>query len=1202
MKFNKKKIAKYALRGGTAVGALMLGLVPAYLLTPARTNIIDLSLKNNNETNAEQSSLSELVNRYKGVLDDGIGLHMEFEDFKVSFPGENNRNNVISIKEDSNIELMVQNLDDIDLKADLTIDYNSREVPLAIAYTDETAYVRLYDLGIKMGSSSLDDLVDLLNDVYGQDLGIDIVGTVKDLGDKFVDKIKELGGSLLSSDDTTKVDDGTGIKFGVLPDEKLNDGGHLFKFEIANTERLADVVDDPNTPNVDESLSTTYMGIHITTKANYDITRIDLCPDGYATDDNNVQHPYAHGLKFGNIMIQGALNVNIGSMVVNPPVETNTFKYVDIVNYYGWLRRLGNLLADGNRKMAFDFAARIQADNEVTDEITQETTNVPVSLGGVKGSINLDASNLINLEPLKAGYDGSYQGLEDGHLAIDNEKIRKVMNAVQLGLDFQLYDADDNWDAPQGSSNLSIKYANESGYITLNEFPTGNENETSSVLKAKVDTKTINWMIEKLPSAIDDISAGVQSIIARFSNRTYVPGDENSSTEGFFDFITSSELVTAIKEGEYAPILDVITRISNNSTVGVINVDLALASLGFGADSAVSLTLDARDGDEITVMSLTASNVRIHSVTLDFTLNSARGREIEIGEESSYDSMTFLPTVVEQVEGILGEENGSKEVAFDLDATIADSENHGMRLYGDAQFNYDNDLEEDYANKGFGQLTIDQYKYTAIGGNNTPWYSHKIALDVDNHSDEPSGNKVKFIYGNPQDDSDNIKGYFTMETIYDVVKTVKTLMKDEDPRYTKFTDMFSGAVVSGSISDIINNKNYLRLAKNDFIKEVKQQDNGHTLNVVIGGSLLGLGSDINVKIGFKDVVSEYGDRELESIELVNLVTGEGEDMKTINLKLTLKDFNVNYASPISSGDAGYYDLTSIKMLLDFGINSTQIDYYHLNAAINLNALSFVNVDLAINVYIHVNGTSVELYGKISYGVNKLVVWGASLADVFLHGNMINVDTEFTFKTFDNNDDKIDGYFDIRKDVTSRFIFKWHDIYHYRTKASNLIGDDIMTYIMDDMLDINGAAIGNLASSGSEQKPAGQYTKMFTDTFNESGVDYFGYSYDENTKSWRIGMNLEALTANESIKYVDVSLNTQEAVVRNETKTVLKDITINKLWIQASILKLTISGSITLQEVNVGWPSNVTTRFNALTSVSDSAFGNKIDNPNAYIQD
>ena len=98
------------------------------------------------------------------------------------------------------------------------------------------------------------------------------------------------------------------------------------------------------------------------------------------------------------------------------------------------------------------------------------------------------------------------------------------------------------------------------------------------------------------------------------------------------------------------------------------------------------------------------------------------------------------------------------------------------------------------------------------------------------------------------------------------------------------------------------------------------------------------------------------------------------------------------------------------------------------------------------------------------------------------------------------------------------------------------------------------------------------------------------------------MNLEALTANESIKYVDVSLNTQEAVVRNETKTVLKDITINQLWIQASILKLTISGSITLQEVNVGWPSDVTTRFNALTSVSDAAFGNKIDNPNAYIED
>ena len=1116
MKITKAKLAKLFLRIGTGAGALLLGAVPAYLITPARVSIVDLSESANSSSDGSSSNFSGFVTKYTQMLDNGLsGIDLGFENFQVSFPGQKNRNNLIKITNDSELQLIIRNLNDIELKADLTVDYNNRQVPIALAYTDHTAYLRLYDFGVKMNQASGDDLFTLLQDTFGDPngLNIDVLGTIKKTADKFTSFLSSIGTTLTAQkeDETSEVvpaagpEIETGIKFGTLPDVPLTDGGFIFRFEISNTYKVVDVEDDPLTPDVNEEVAhgeTDYMGIHIYTKANYDITKIDLCPEGSVTDDNNVVHPYHNGLKFGDIEIKGVINANIAPLTITAPAETTTFHYIEIANYYGWVRRLSDLLADNNRKMGFDFSARLSMDKETEDETTHVKTKETVQLGGLKGSIDLDASALINLDPFTVGYvdDGLDHSLPDGHLAIENETIRKLLNAVKLGMNFQLFSHDDDWDLDYGSSNLSIKYANEAGYLTLNEFEDSNTHDVSHVLKAKVDTNTINWLIKELPSAINDIKGEIENIIARFIDKTYVPGDIDEEAKGLFDFITSSDLVTAIKEGEYAPILDLITRFSNNATLGVINLDLSLKPLGFGNNATISLVLDSRypepgQPDEYTVLHLDARNIELGSIKLDFDLDSVDGREIVVGEESDYDSMTFLPTVVDQVAGILGD----REVAFDVDATIYDENDLGIKLYGDAQFNYNSDLEADYTNKGYGQLTIEQYEYHKEGELDSnsqvikPWATHKVAIDVDNHSDEPSGNNVKFIYGDPDDDNNNIKGYFTMQTIYDVVKSIKTVMRDEDPRYAFFTDLFAGAATTGTISDIINDNDYLRLARNDFIKEIKQYDGGLTLSVVLGGTLLGLDSDIKVNIGFKSVDHEYGDRELSYIELEDFVMGEGEDAKTINAKITLKTFDPNYDSPIHAGLDGYLDLTSIKLLLDFGINTTKINYYHLTGTINLNALSFVNVELTVNMWLHITGRHTEIYGKIEFGVSKIVTWGANIGgsaggvgDVFKHGNLVGVTTEFTFKPMEKTDENYVNenscYMDIYKDVDNRFIVHWHDYYHYRTTNANLLAEgNLITYLMDDMLDINGSMIGNVSvSSGDEEKKPGDYTHIFSD--------------------------------------------------------------------------------------------------------------------------
>ena len=117
-------------------------------------------------------------------------------------------------------------------------------------------------------------------------------------------------------------------------------------------------------------------------------------------------------------------------------------------------------------------------------------------------------------------------------------------------------------------------------------------------MKFKVDTETFNWMVDELPGIISNLS-----------------NSDSASLTNMFSFITDSEVVSEIKEGNYAVILDMIDNLSNDESK--INLGLDLGGLGIGDDARVDIVLDSTYGDASKkVLSLSATDIAFGDYSL----------------------------------------------------------------------------------------------------------------------------------------------------------------------------------------------------------------------------------------------------------------------------------------------------------------------------------------------------------------------------------------------------------------------------------------------------------------------------------------------------------------------------------------------------------------------------------------------------------
>ena len=1122
---NKRKVGKLIAKIGTGVLCFGISLGAAFFLTPNARKTI--SMKNDKtETQEAASGLPDHFMRFvtrlnedTGIMDDSIneqqtyyGFNINFDDFEVSFKKDDNSAvNKIGVAGD--IDLKLKTIKDIAFNLDVDVNYNGREVPLELGFVNKTAYFGLYDLRMKVGSTTIDELFgneelgveSLLSQIFiaSKDEGginFDVESYIDDIVNDLIDN--KLGGmianmdlsELTSSLNLRPLEDGE-EGFGVNVTEDEIQGG--WKFNVGIQIR-------------NDSMDTA-LNLVLTVNQDYRLTRVDL-----GTID------------LGNVTIKGALNINaIENYTVIAPDKPEyrrynpAHNYVEVINYKGWLQKLANFIDEENQKFAVDFALNLgQKDNSTL-----------VNIGSIEGAINADFSKILDFS--------KYMGGDPTH----SVTVNNFRNNASLGLDLHIFGQTN-----EEYSNLSVNYVEGQGYLKLNEKEDSN-GVKKCVVKSKVETETMNWLIDEMP--------------AMFSN---IGGDENSSSmiSGLFSFITDSSFVSGIKGGDYSVVLDLLKTIKN--TEKTIEIGLDLSSLGFGNNASVDLVLDSEVTANHKVLNLDINNIELGSLVLNAEINTDEFTPIVIDELDSYDSLSFLPTVFDQVYNIVD----TKQTGFVIEGSMLDNDGLGITLEGKGQLDFG-------VKYGFGDLTINQYKYKNKG----VWYSHKIAIDVDNTTSDYSLNNAHFVYG--EKNGKNIKGKVTIQSVLDIIDVFMDFLEEnkDNEKWTKFLDPIEKMLNVGELGNIISEKDYFKLLKNDLVKSCKR--NGQQLDMVIGGELFDFDNDMTVRVNLKD-------DKLDSLELIDFKFSNNNS-KLLNVKVALADFEVGRESSVDKSNlSSFMDLSSIAVLLKFGINTTENNYYHLTANIDLDLGIIDLFKFKLEVYVVVQNGYCKIYGAIDDA--KILFAVQKYNDITTK----SLKSEFTFETYPdgdpNREDGVGGYFHFKVTDTRRL--SGDHVYHYKTTSKNLLqSENIIKYLLSDFLYMRDwiiDTIGGVNLSSDEEKDAGDFTNTFTDT---------GFKYSANEKKWSVGINLDVLTGIDALKDLEVNIygNSQEKFSR-----LTGDLKIEAMKLGSLSTKIGIGFDVSLENTNssvTDWSSSIQSKFNKINSVSFSS--EYLNNPDKYLQ-
>ena len=1121
---NKKKIRKSIVRGGTAILLFGISLGCAYFFTPNAKKSIAASQNQKARHDVAQTEVAPdhfmrfvtRLNEDTGIMEDSIneensyyGFNINFDDFEVAFrKDENSAENRIGVAGD--IDLKIKTIKDITFNLDLDVDYNGKDLPLELGFVNKTAYFGLKDLRMKVGSTSIDELFgnqeegidSLISQIFiasKEEGGInfDVESYIDDIVNDIIDN--KIGGMIANMDLSNlseafsfhALEDGE-KGLGLEVNEQEIDGGYKFNLDIQIR---------------NDSMDTT-MNLILFVNESYRLTRVDL-----GTID------------LGNVVIKGALNINaIQDYTIYAPDNENyrrynpNHHYVEVINYKGWLQKLANFIDEDGQKFGVDFALNLK----------QKENASLVNIGTIQGAINADFSKLLDFSK----YTGGVQNVNP------NATFR---NSAALGLDLHILGQND-----EEYSNLAVNYVDGQGYLKLDE--TENEQGVKkSVVKSKVPTETMNWLIDEMPGMFANISGD---------------GSSESLVSGLFSFVTDSTFVKGIKNGDYSVVFDVLKTLKN--TEKTIEIELDLSSLGFGNDAEIELVLDSEVNANHKVLNLRINNIEMGSFILNASISTNDFVQWVLDDESEYDSLDFLPTVFDQIYNIVD----THKAGFTVEGSMFDKDGIGFTLDGKGQFDYK-------AAYGFGDLTIDQYKYKNKG----VWYSHKIAIDIDNTTDNNNINNAHFVYG--EKTGKNIKGKVTIQSVLDIFDVVMTFLDENrgNEKWTKFLDPIEKMLSIGELGAIINQKDYFRLLKNDLVKSAKRNNN--QLDLIIGGELFDFENDMTVRVNLKD-------DKLESLELIDFCFAN--DSKKLNVKVTLQDFDPNRESSVDKSNlSSFMDLSSIAILLKFGINTTENNYYHLSAKVNLD-LGVIDIfKFNIEVYVVVQDGYCKIYGVIEDSKILLAVQRYSTFCTSLK-------SEFTFETYPdgdpNRENGVGGYFHFK--VTEDRLLSGKHYYHYKTTSKNFLeSDNLMKYLLTDFLFLRDwivEKIGGVDLSSTEEKAAGDFTNTFTDT---------GFQYSASEKKWSIGLNLDVLTGVDALKDLEINIygNNQEKFSKLSGKLQIEAMKLGSLS-----TKIGIEFDVTLENISssvTDWGSSIQSKFNTINSVQ---FSNAyLNNPDAYLE-
>ena len=1077
MKVKTKKILSKIAKISTGTLVFLGTIVGGYLLTPNKVKYLDIEVQQAKKSNFELF-LQKLQEDVGITRNDDEPQEVEVEKFlKANF---NNINFAYKLSDSTvyntlnvngELDLKMHGLDDINFNLEADINYNGKELPLEIGLFKKVAYFGLKDLRLKMTEASAEDVFNMLNDLEDSEnfRWGDVYSDLNDFLKEKIDSSFDIS-SLVSS--LTAVDENSTSSVGFnIGDEVIRGTDIVFPISINFDEK------DPTTQQVVKS-ETLY--IEIVSASDYTIKKVDL---GVIPQ------------VFKDFKISGSIDFEYVAMddFVTPEVRHPNYNYVDVFNYNGWLRKIVNLFKEDQQKIGINFEADLDYKG------TKMVNNVEVpdegDIARVVGSINVDFSQLLDFSKYYRADVEEIIELPDD----DRELIQRLKDDVTFNLQLDLIGQNDIKYA-----NLILAYQQESGYIIFNEKEDGNSNLTS-VMKAAIDTNTVNAIMEKVPNLLAAISGE----------------DENASLSTLFGSLLGDDGIGEnLKKGDYSFVLDMLDNLSNDDSK--INVGLDLSSLNIGEDARVDIVLDSSYEENHNVLDVKARNIAFGNYALALDVDSGdfhSYRTITDEEAATFDSLSFVPSVLDQAAELIR----TPKTGFTLSGSVLDNEGLGIALRGNGKFDNTENVKA-----GFGVLYLDQYKYHA----GQIWTTHKIALDVDNHvahaKDEPNENLVKFAYNN-DNHSEKVEGQVKIQSLTDIVDIVMTFIDEakDDIKFKKFVAPITELLGVSQLTSIIENRDYVRLAGDEVVKSISQFDeNGQQgLRIIVGGTLFGLNTNNPIRI---DVLFD-ADSKISGLKVIDLVLGS-ENAKTINLNLDLKDYNSSSIDPAQiDRSKNYMPLDGIKTLLEVGINTTKNNFYHLTADITASTKVVLDLELALDCYIKVEGERVKVYGTIE-GIPCIAGVSQDYEVLYSTAHM----SEFTFETYsDNSEDKVGGYFNIRRrtDIYTSILglFKSYSntkVKHYKTDSKNFL-DNIVDYLLGTMVGLSKGTVGLVGSIdlGGDEKAAGNFGKSLTST----GFNMTTTGNGANTvHTITAGFNLDELTGVSALRGLELTISTKRS--------------------------------------------------------------------------
>ena len=808
-------------------------------------------------------------------------------------------------------------------------------------------------------------------------------------------------------------------------------------------------------------------------------------------------------LKLGDVAIKGAINFNTINKVLkldDPLYPKQRGEFVEVISYIGWVDDLKELFQ--TRRMGLDLNANIKLIDEGEKSL----------LADISSKVDLDCANVFDFNNLDLDnvFSQITEGTFDAKTLFNLDNLEFGVDLVTKGQKDEVY------------ANMNLSYFNQTAYLTLNE------NENDAVMRAKISKQTLNDILDVTPNLVNAIDG--------IKNKDVPEGEIAEASDEIFSFVTSSELITGIKNDDYSGIIDMIKNISNDSKK--IYLDIDLSKLGLGASSELNLVLDSSRPANKRVLSIDVKNVIVaDKVEINLSVNTSEFSGVRLSEikakKDLFDDLAFVPGIINQASDLLNEKKGKLTIS----GSIMDENNEGIVISGAAQY----DANE---NIGYGSINLRQYSADIVNSNK--YIDHKIDFDIDNNGEVASDKNAYFVYNK------DLKAKVTLQTFVDIIDLGKDLLNSDDERFTKFKDLLGDSLMSGALNEILDSKDYLALAKASYIKSVKQENAGNTIRVVVSGSLMGMDSDINLCINLKDTAE--GEKHLAGISLSGLKLSE----KEINITLGLEDFDTSFVSPVNKNQ-NFMDFSQVKVLLDFGINTTKINYYHLTAkaSVKLSVLTMADVDL--DFHIHVDGKKTKVYGSV-----PKVPWLSDIASNHLATSKVN--TEFVFEPTED----VGGIFHIVRNE-DRLILK-DTVTYFRSDSDNFV-ENILQYLLCDMLDIKSSISDSITNSSvsTEKARDPNYAKMFVG-------DGFKYSKSGTVNTWNINLDLGEIIGNDTLGELNLKLQGKDL----EESGVFTNANV-ELGI-ASVL--TINADIKLVDPDFDvetWPSSIESKYNKVLS-------------------